>query len=84
MNYYWDLQLQVFMECSHSWRKKTCGHTRVIEEKNGWVLEKKSVSPYQEPNLSFSSNLKIVIAAPNDISAFYLASSCATATEEFH
>lgn len=50
----------------------------LIEEKNGWVLEKK----YQKTNLSFSSNLKIVIAAPNDISAFYLASS--HTTEEFH
>lgn len=54
----------------------------VIEEKNGWVLEKKLANPYQKPNLSFSSNLKTVIAAPNDISAFYLASSCTT--EEFH
>lgn len=59
-------------------QKKKCGHTMIIEEKNGWVLEKK----YQKPNLSFSSNLKIVIAAPKDISAFYLASSLTT--EELH
>lgn len=62
--------------------KKKCGHTIVIEEKNGWVLEKKLVNPYQKPNLSFSSNLKIVIAVPNDISAFYLVST--HTTEEFH
>lgn len=51
----------------------------LMEEKSGWVLEKNLVNPY---HLSFSSNLKIVIAVPNDISAFYLDSS--RTTEEFH
>lgn len=54
----------------------------LMEEKSGWVLEKKLVNPCHQPNLSFSSNLKIVIAVPNDISAFYLDSS--HTTEEFH
>lgn len=71
----------MYTECSHSLRK-IHGHTMLMEEKSGWVLEKKLVNPYQKPNLSFSSNLKIVIAVPNDISAFYLDSS--RTTEEFH